>query len=86
MRVLQKVVRLVPNSEAVATLGGNRTDAPISPDADLLRPFGLSDFEICNLVNIRPVSLACLQTIIEEMTERLSEEQMEQILEMFREK
>lgn len=48
-----------------------------------LAKFGLKEFEIVNLINIRPKGLVHLQIIIEEMSERLSEDQMNKILTLF---
>lgn len=42
--------------------------------------FGLKEFEIINIIDTKPTGLVHLQNIIEEMTERLDEDQMESIL------
>lgn len=89
MRIVRKVVRLVTDSEAGALAGrdvaAEKYDAcRVDSLAAALKTLGLTDFEICNVINVRPRSLACLQTIIDEMAERLSEDQMNGILEMLR--
>lgn len=48
-----------------------------------LAKFGLTEFEIVNLINVMPKGLVHLQNIIEEMVDRLTEEQMTEILELF---
>ncbi len=48
-----------------------------------LSAFGLKDFEIINLIDIKPTGLVHLQTIIEEMAERFDDEHMEGILNVF---
>ncbi|KAM0681060.1 hypothetical protein GINT2_000843 [Glugoides intestinalis] len=48
-----------------------------------LAVFGLMEFEIVNLIDIKPTGLIHLQLVIEEMAERLDEEKMEKIIEIF---
>lgn len=49
-----------------------------------LSKFDLKEFEIINLINIKPKSLVHLQIVIEEMSERLNEAQMNEILNLFK--
>ncbi|KAM0686556.1 hypothetical protein COBT_002219 [Conglomerata obtusa] len=44
---------------------------------------GLTQFEAYQLVDIQPKTLLCLQLIIEEMEERYSEVQLQEILSLF---
>lgn len=49
-----------------------------------LREAGLFEFEIYQLLDACPQSLLTLQLIIDEMEERYSQEELENIIEMFR--
>lgn len=59
-------------------------------ESDLLRKklskYGLTEFEIVNMIDTKPNGLVHLQNIIEEMTERLTEDQMQEIVDIFTEK
>lgn len=48
-----------------------------------LDKFGLKEFEVVNLIDTKPTGLVHLQNIIEELTERFTEEQMLEILDIF---
>lgn len=48
-----------------------------------LRDYGLTEFEAVNLINLKPKGLVHLQIGIEEMVDRLSEVQMNEILLLF---
>ncbi|ELA41331.1 uncharacterized protein VICG_01571 [Vittaforma corneae ATCC 50505] len=53
-----------------------------SMKAELSR-FGLTEFEMVNLIDTRPSGLVHLQSIVEEMAERLDGDQMQSILDVF---
>lgn len=87
MKVVKRVVKLVTNAEAKAitgedSLGNGAPECDYEDMARALGGFGLTPFEICNIINVRPRGLACLQTIVEEMAERLDSGQMAEILEI----
>lgn len=52
----------------------------ISQLLERLRPYNLAKGEVVMLINLRPASVAALNTIIEDMTERFDEEQQEAIV------
>lgn len=54
--------------------------ASISQLLERLRPFDLAKGEVVMILNLRPASVAALNTIIEDMSERFSEEQQEAIV------
>ena len=74
------------NKDKILNFCSNSFDSEKSQllKSELLK-FDLKEFEIINLINIRPKSLIHLQLVIEEMSERLSEEQMNEILNLFKE-
>ncbi|KAI4291117.1 hypothetical protein PAPHI01_0391 [Pancytospora philotis] len=87
MKVHKRVVRLVSDAEAMQMMGkegsvSEATIAGISNAVVRLKELGLTEFEAYNIVNVRPANLACLQVIVEEMVDRLSEEQMAEVLEI----
>ncbi|KHN70492.1 RNA pol Rpb4 domain-containing protein [Ordospora colligata] len=49
-----------------------------------LQQMKLTAFEAIQLINIIPTSILSLQLIIEDMDDRFSEEELEQILDIFR--
>lgn len=49
-----------------------------------LKKYDLTEFEIVNLINIRPKGLVNLQNIIEEMVDRLTETQMLEIIDILK--
>ncbi|KAF4993283.1 hypothetical protein FGRMN_6550 [Fusarium graminum] len=50
-----------------------------------LRPYNLAKGEVVMIINLRPASVAALNTIVEEMTERFNEEQQEAIVNIIAE-
>jgi len=48
-----------------------------------LERFELKEFELVNLIDTKPTGLVHLQNIIEELTERFDEKQMDEILDVF---
>lgn len=56
------------------------TQDSISQLLERLRPYNLAKGEVVMLINLRPASVAALNTIIEDMTERFDEEQQEAIV------
>ncbi|KAI5168775.1 hypothetical protein PAEPH01_0408 [Pancytospora epiphaga] len=87
MRVIKRVVRLVTDAEANNIMGRNvhenrSSECGHTSMISALDQFTLTSFEIHNIVNIKPKGLACLQTIVEEMVERLDSEQMQKLLEI----
>ncbi|KAM0676592.1 hypothetical protein BDAP_002801 [Binucleata daphniae] len=50
---------------------------------EYLREMNLTEFEIYQLIDLKPKTLLCLQLVIEEMEERYSKEKLEEILTMF---
>ena len=79
MRITQRLVKLVTNDEA----SGQQDCCHWETVRSELGEMGLTEFEICNLINIRPKSLVCLQVVVDEMVDRLSSEQMSRILALF---
>lgn len=56
-----------------------------SPDCiakllERLRPYNLAKGEVVMLLNLRPASVAALNTVVEDMSERFDEEQQEAIV------
>lgn len=51
-----------------------------------LSKYGLTEFEIINMIDTKPNGLVHLQNIIEEMLERLTEDQMQEIVNLFTDK
>ncbi|KAK7418086.1 hypothetical protein QQZ08_011373 [Neonectria magnoliae] len=52
----------------------------ISELLERLRPYNLAKGEVIMLLNLRPASVAALNTIVEDMSERFDEEQQEAIV------
>ncbi|KAK1247058.1 hypothetical protein MKX08_000860 [Trichoderma sp. CBMAI-0020] len=52
----------------------------ISQLLERLSPYELSKGEVVMILNLRPASVAALNTVIEEMAERFSDEQQEEIV------
>ncbi|KAM0675411.1 hypothetical protein GVAV_001238 [Gurleya vavrai] len=48
-----------------------------------LKFYELTEFEIYQLIDLKPKSLLCLQLVIEEMEERFDENKLNSILEIF---
>lgn len=100
MKVLDKTKKLLTNGEfnsicknAISFKAKNKiskfcADSIDAEKSSILRSelskFGLKEFEIVNLINIKPKGLVHLQIVIEEMSERLSEDQMKSILSLFK--
>lgn len=62
---------------------GSYTKEQASTLREALAGFGLMDFEIVNLIDMKPTGLIHLQLVIEEMAERFDEEKMQKIIELF---
>lgn len=86
MKILRKAVRLITNEEAAMITSGTHNELVASLLFAELKSMGLTDFEVINILNIKPNSLVCLQTIIDEMVDRLTEEQMSRIVNIFNNK
>lgn len=56
------------------------TPGCISQLVERLRPYELSKGEVVMILNLRPASVAALNTIIEDMPERFSDEQQEDMV------
>jgi hypothetical protein len=52
----------------------------ISQLLERLRPFELSKGEVVMIINLRPASIAVLNTVVEDMAERFTDEQQEEII------
>ncbi|TDZ74642.1 DNA-directed RNA polymerase III subunit RPC9 [Colletotrichum sidae] len=50
-----------------------------------LRPYDLAKAEVVMMINLRPASVAALNTVIEDMTERFDETQQEEIVNVIAE-
>lgn len=50
-----------------------------------LRPYDLSKGEVVMILNLRPASVAALNTILEDMTDRYAEEDQEQMVNIIAE-
>lgn len=77
----------IPSSKAKSKLINFCAESLNTEQCQFLRmklaEFDLFEFEIVNLINIKPKGLIHLQLVIEEMSERFTEEQMNQILSLF---
>lgn len=95
MKILKKNVRFYTNQEMKNILqnksdkyfeevksfcGDTYTENSLR---ELLKEKGLAEFEIIQLLNIRPNQIIDLQLIIEEMEERYTEEDLNSILKLF---
>ncbi|KAF5631867.1 RNA polymerase III subunit C17 [Fusarium tjaetaba] len=61
------------------------TEGCISRLLERLRPYNLAKGEVVMIINLRPASVAALNTVVEEMTERFSEEQQEAMVNIIAE-
>lgn len=52
----------------------------ISQLLERLRPYSLAKGEVIMILNLRPASVAALNTVVEDMTERFNEEEQEAIV------
>ena len=82
MRVVERTSCILTAEEADQIISGKSIEECQTSDRKKseLRTAGLSEFEVYNLLNARPKTLAVLQTIIEEMTDRFTAKQLEEIL------
>ncbi|KAI5151611.1 hypothetical protein ENBRE01_2257 [Enteropsectra breve] len=81
MKILKRVVALVSDNELNTMIHTGEMHS--DPRKEELRAMGLTEFEAVNVLNIKPTNLVFLQLIIEDMTERLSEAQLNAIINMF---
>ncbi|EFZ01385.1 hypothetical protein MHUMG1_02413 [Metarhizium humberi] len=91
-RYKQKKHRGPPNLETVVREYLRTAPSPLSqkpltytPEAiaqiiEKLSPYELSKGEMVMILNLRPASIAALNTVIEDMTERYSDEQQEEMV------
>ncbi|KAH6896904.1 HRDC-like protein [Thelonectria olida] len=56
------------------------TEGCITKLLERLRPYHLAKGEVVMILNLRPASVAALNTVIEEMSERFNEEQQEDMV------
>lgn len=56
------------------------TDESIPSLLERLRPYDLSKGEVVMILNLRPASVAALNTIVEDMPERLTDDQQEELV------
>ncbi|KAF5590126.1 hypothetical protein FPANT_6061 [Fusarium pseudoanthophilum] len=61
------------------------TEGCISRLLERLRPYNLAKGEVVMIINLRPASVAALNTVVEEMSERFSEEQQEAMVNIIAE-
>ncbi|KAL4727653.1 hypothetical protein ACLX1H_004338 [Fusarium chlamydosporum] len=61
------------------------TEGCISKLLQRLRPYNLAKGEVVMIINLRPASVAALNTVVEEMSERFNEEQQEDIVNIIAE-
>ncbi len=84
MKAIKRVVKLLTNNEAFALMKKckyeDKSEEMVFKE---LQDMGLTKFEIYNVINIRPTSYVCLQTIVEEIDDRLNEEQINRIISFF---
>ncbi|KAG5944789.1 hypothetical protein E4U59_006882 [Claviceps monticola] len=78
VRELLQYLRTEPNPLSQQPLA--YTPDCIAQLLEKLRPYELSKGEVVMLLNLRPASVAGLNTIIEDMSERFSEEQQEDMV------
>ncbi|UNI19844.1 hypothetical protein JDV02_005991 [Purpureocillium takamizusanense] len=58
------------------------TPASISQLLERLRPFDLSKGEVVMILNLRPASVIGLNTVVEEMSERFTEDQQQEMVDI----
>ncbi|KAF4453220.1 DNA-directed RNA polymerase III subunit rpc9 [Fusarium austroafricanum] len=61
------------------------TEGCISTLLERLRPYNLAKGEVVMIINLRPASVAALNTVVEEMSERFNEEQQEAMVNIIAE-
>ncbi|KAF4443259.1 RNA polymerase III subunit C17 [Fusarium acutatum] len=61
------------------------TEGCISRLLERLRPYNLAKGEVVMIINLRPASVAALNTVVEEMSERFNEEQQEAMVNIIAE-
>ncbi|CEI70132.1 hypothetical protein FVEN_g11307 [Fusarium venenatum] len=61
------------------------TEGCISKLLERLRPYNLAKGEVVMIINLRPASVAALNTVVEEMSERFDEEQQEAMVSIITE-
>ncbi|RGP75863.1 DNA-directed rna polymerase iii subunit rpc9 [Fusarium sporotrichioides] len=61
------------------------TEGCISRLLERLRPYHLAKGEVVMIINLRPASVAALNTVVEEMSERFDEEQQEAMVNIIAE-
>ncbi|CCT71552.1 uncharacterized protein FFB20_15344 [Fusarium fujikuroi] len=61
------------------------TEGCISRLLERLRPYNLAKGEVVMIINLRPASVAALNTVVEEMSERFNEEQQESMVNIIAE-
>ncbi|KAF4342021.1 RNA polymerase III subunit C17 [Fusarium beomiforme] len=61
------------------------TEGCISTLLERLRPYNLAKGEVVMIINLRPASVAALNTVVEEMSERFNEEQQETMVNIIAE-
>lgn len=54
----------------------------ITTIVDKLRPYDLSKGEVVMIINLRPSSVVALNTVLEDMSDRYSEEQQEEMVQI----
>lgn len=85
MKILQKNVKFYTNAEFLQIYSTEKIEQfcknGINIDKSYLQNKGLSEFEIIQISNLKPTQIIDLQLIIEEMEERYSEEDLNDILQ-----
>ncbi|KAH7183039.1 RNA polymerase Rpb4-domain-containing protein [Fusarium flagelliforme] len=61
------------------------TEGCISKLLERLRPYNLAKGEVVMIINLRPASVAALNTVVEDMSERFDEEQQEAMVNVIAE-
>ncbi|KAJ4125472.1 hypothetical protein NW768_009091 [Fusarium equiseti] len=61
------------------------TEGCISKLLERLRPYNLAKGEVVMIINLRPASVAALNTVVEDMSERFDEEQQEAMVNIIAE-
>ncbi|CAM1509166.1 Fc.00g029050.m01.CDS01 [Cosmosporella sp. VM-42] len=78
VRELLQYLRTSPNPLSQNPLTYNQTC--ITTLLERLRPYSLAKGEVVMILNLRPASVAALNTVIEDMAERFDEQQQEAIV------